>query len=156
MPYSSKKIELLQEWRRSAHDLHHAKLEEKRLRDEVISSFTHRSFKREGEGIAGTETIEVLNDVYLKIVHRLSYKFGPDKQEVVSTLVRLQEFVPEPIVDRVVIWKPELVISEYNKLPENAKILMRRIMTIEEQAKSVSLVSKTIDEDFLNISDRRK
>lgn len=151
MPYSSAKLELLQEWRKAQADLQHYKSLESQLRSEVVSAFSRRKFSREGEGISGTEIISVTSDLVVKINHRVIYDFSADKDEVVTHLVKLADFVPVPIVDRLVSWKPTLVVSEYKKLPANGQNLMRQVLNIREGSKDVSIKEPDVEvRDFLS------
>lgn len=156
MPYSRNKLELLQDWLKANEELTHAKLVERSLRDEVVTAFSHRKFARDGENISGTESIEVFSDFFLKIQHRLSYELPPEKDKITKTMTSMQRYIPKPIVERVVTWKPTLVVGEYNRLPDNAKNVLRRIMTVKEIAKGVSVDNRTTGKDFLSILETRQ
>lgn len=151
MPYSAQKLTLLESWLKADMNLKNAKAIEASLRSDVVQAFSHRKFSRMGEDISGTENISVSTDLLLKINHRVLYDFSVDRDGLVAHLDEMSKTIPGPLVERLVSWKPSLVVSEYKKLSRNSQRFMQEILNIREGSKDVSLKQPDNEvKDFLS------
>jgi len=104
-------LQSIHEWSLAKNELSRVKLLELALRAKVIKE-VFINHKEEG-----TENIELGNDYRLKAVFKQSYTF-PDKEKLEEVLARIEETgeTGKLIAKRLVRYKPELSVTEYNKL----------------------------------------
>lgn len=139
---------LLNKWLAAQQALAAAKDAEAALRKQVVADIIQAK-----PGEKGTRNYELNAGYKLKAVLKLNYKLNND--EVDATLDRIEEIGEEGkfIAERLVKFKPELSISEYNTLAERAqlndasgkvakKIIaeLNKILTIEDATPSLELV----------------
>lgn len=81
----------------------------------------------------------------IKITHKLEYKFTGVPNDRIDTMLDAIEKSQEGgnvIAERLVIWKPELSVSEYKRLMPQQKALVDAILTIKPASKSIELDTK--------------
>lgn len=123
-----------------------AQAEERTLRDALFANYHNADVE------SGTENFPV-GGGNLKIVNALEYKFidpehmtprDPNKDLRRAASVALNALVNELgetggfIADRLVKWVPELSVSEYKKLPENARKIIDRVLETKPKSPQMS------------------
>lgn len=105
---------LIQQWLAAKQQLDSAKEIEAALRGELVTTY----FDNQKE--EGTENLELGNGYKLKAVKKLSYRI--DKNAIDGALDAIEKLGEEGkfIAGRLVKWQPELSVSEFKKLQENA------------------------------------
>lgn len=136
---------LLNEWLDAQKALTKAKDEEMKLRKQIVADIIQAK-----PGEKGTRNFELNAGYKLKAVLKLNYKLNND--EVDATLDRIEKLGDEGkfIVDRIVKFKPELSVTEYNSLNDraaNGDVMakafikeLNKILTIEDASPSLELV----------------
>jgi hypothetical protein len=136
---------LLNKWLAAQQALVKAKDEEAKLRAQVVSDIIQAK-----PGEKGTRNYELNAGYKLKAVLKLNYKLNND--EVDNTLDRIERIGEEGkfIAERLVKFKPELSVTEYNTISERAangdstakKIIaeLNKILTISDATPSLELV----------------
>jgi hypothetical protein len=136
---------LLNKWLSAKNALEQAKDAEMQLRKQIVADIIQAK-----PGEKGTRNFELNAGYKLKAVLKLNYKLNND--EVDSTLDRIEKLGEEGkfIVDRIVKFKPELSVSEYNALNDRANTgdvmakafikELNKILTIEDASPSLELV----------------
>lgn len=136
--------ELIQEWNRAQKELIRAKEYEMSLRNKVIElSFPAHKDK-------GTENVELGGGWKLKAVFKQSVTFvnSNKNDEVDKALSKLEKMGPEGafIAERIVKWKPELSITEYEKLDNKYKKVIDEIIVTKPATPSLELVEPKVKE----------
>ena len=124
------------QWIESANKLSDAKAVELTLRNEVISI----NFKDHKE--SGTENVELGNGYKLKAVFKVNYSLNNTYDAVDKALSKLEKAGTEGafITERLVKWKPELSIYEYNKLDTKFKKIIDEVIKTSPGTPSLELV----------------
>jgi len=73
-------------------------------------------------------------------VKKLNYKL--DKDTTPTALFAVANIVGAELATRLVNWKPDLSLSEYNKLPDNAREAIDRALTITPATPTLELREK--------------
>lgn len=128
--------DVLKEWRLAKEALDAAKVKEAEFRQRVVTIFSTAA-----EMHSGTENVPTFGGV-VKIVHTLDYKFKGDNDAVDNLLERIETGFEGGVIlaDRLVKWSPELSVSEYKKLPDEARKMVDREIVIKPASKSVKFV----------------
>ena len=127
-------------WEAAVKALAAAKDAEAALRKEVLAE----AFAFDPEALReGTENLELGNGYKLKAVFKISRNLKNENEAVDKVLSKIEKTGPEGafIAERLVKWKPELSVSEYNKLPEKFKKLFDEVVTSKEAMPSLELVA---------------
>ena len=127
-------------WEAAVKALAAAKDAEAALRKEVLAE----AFAFDPEALReGTENFELGNGYKLKAVFKISRNLKNENEAVDKVLSKIEKTGPEGafIAERLVKWKPELSVSEYNKLPEKFKKLFDEVVTSKEAMPSLELVA---------------
>ena len=129
---------LVSNWHAMKVQLDHVKKIEAELRQSVISA-------RFGDAEKGTHRHNLDNDNDLKVEVKLSYSLDKDNEKVEDMLDVLAKSGNEGsfVADRIVKWKPELAVSEYNKLSEQHRNIVDTVLTIKPAAPSLDIVPKS-------------
>lgn len=139
--------QVLVAWEQSKTILENAKATEMALRKEAAGRLVQNPR-------VGTNNVELGNGFVAKVVHKVNYNFVKNEEGTRIDLKRI-EAVQEAIegignvgpvlADRLIDWKPEFSLSEFNKLdPENedeAKIkkLMESILVVTDAAPTLEI-----------------
>ena len=127
-------------WEQAVKALAAAKDAEAALRKEVLA----KAFAFDPEALReGTENFELGNGYKLKAVFKISRNLNNENEAVDKVLSKIEKTGPEGafIAERLVKWKPELSVSEYNKLPEKFKKLFDEVVTSKEAMPALELVA---------------
>lgn len=130
------KYALLDAWKDAKDALDRVKAAEASLRADLVEAF---SVHHAEEIFSGMENIDVGKGYDLKIEHSLSYKLDQEKVESVLDEIEAKFEGGSVLADRLCKVKYELAVSEYKKLPEEARKLVDKILTISPASKSVKL-----------------
>lgn len=135
------KFATLVQWEEAKETLAFAKERELILRNEVVALFSDADQKK------GTENVLLDDGAKLKIVKKLSYNLKAELEEVENALDKIEALGPqyEIIASRLVKWKAELSVSEYNKLDDTEggdkiKKIIDEVIIIKEATPTVELV----------------
>lgn len=129
---------LLLEWNKVQSQLAALKAKEAELRVKVVATMYPSADLGTKEG---TERLELGNGYQLKSVFKLNYNMGK-AEEVETALDKLENIDAEGkfIAERIVKWKPELVVTEYRKLKPKYKKIVDSVLTIKPGATSLEIV----------------
>lgn len=135
-------IELIQAWNNAKLQLEAAKKLEMELRFQVIESeFANHKEK-------GTENLELSQGYKLKAVFKQSYSFlnGNKNDEVEKALTKLEKMGAEGkfIAERIVRFKPELSVTEYEKLDSKYRKVIDEIIVTKPATPSLELVEPKV------------
>lgn len=131
------KDQLIQQWHSTCQQLETLKALEMQLRLEVLKEY----FKYKQDDREGTQREELGNDYELKAVFRLNYRL--DASAVPKALYKIEKHNGEGkfIAERLIKWKPELVISEYRKLPDKYLKIINEVLTVIPGTPSLDLIA---------------
>jgi hypothetical protein len=93
----------------------------------------HSGITTENEGVNKTE---IGNGYVLKSTIKINYKVENDYTKLTKTLARL----PDGIAARVILFKPQLCLTEYRNLNERHKAIVDSVITTDEGAPVVEIV----------------
>jgi len=128
-----KPIDLVSRWERAKAALDAAKKLESALREEIVAAHFQQNS-------TGTHHFDTPDGRDLVCVKKLNYKLDKvttsDAQQKVAAIVGLE------LAKRLVNWKPDLSLSEYNKLPDNAREAIDRALTISPATPTLELREK--------------
>lgn len=132
--------EKIVEWLDASKKLAEAKEQELLLRNEVIKL----SFKNPKE--SGTENVELGNGYKLKAVFKLNYRLNNLNDGVNKAIQQIEKLEPQGsfITQRLIKWKPELSITEYNKLDSKVKDIINEVVISYPGTPSLELVSPSM------------
>ena len=133
------KFALLQAWKEAKEALDRVKLAEADMRKQVVEVFSEHF---DGEIFSGMENIDVGQGYNLKIEHSLDYKLDQEKIESVLDEIEAKIEGGAVLAERLCKVKYELSVSEYKKLPEAARLMVDKILTIKPASKSVKLAER--------------
>jgi plasmid stabilization system protein ParE len=136
---TQEQAELIMQWEQAKKASANAVELERNLRAQVVAAVA-------AEGKIGTNNYDLGRGYTLKIVKKLSYKI--DDSRVDDALANIEKLGNEGafVGDRLVKFKPELSISEYNKLdatnPTHVRIksLIDDVLTISDASPTVEIV----------------
>ena len=126
---------LIQNWQAAQSELAAAKDKESALRAEVIATlFAEHPDK-------GPVNYELGGGYKVKAVFKQNYRLA-GSDEVDAVLSKIENSGPEGefIAKRLVKWKPELAITEYNVLEPKFKKIIDNVLTISAATPTVELV----------------
>lgn len=128
---------LLAAWRKASDDKRAVTALELELREQVIAVFSTET----DEMHKGTETVDLGFGRYeLKIVHKLSYKLGEnDAVKAALSQIAVSMEGGAILADRLVSWKPEISVSEYDKLTGGLRGIIDRVLTIKPAQKTIEI-----------------
>lgn len=136
----SNKFSVLASWQEKKAELDRVKSEEAELRRLVVELFSEHEMDKVHKG---TENVDVGQGYDLKIVHKLDYKLDNknDYAELHTVLDKIEKDFEggSVLADRLVKQEFKLSVSEYEKLPEAARKLVDRVLTIKPAAKTIEL-----------------
>jgi len=134
---------LLMKWKASQELLEQAKADEIVWRKRVVD------FAFDPEKKKGTERIDLGAGYQLKAVKKINYGWikGPDgkkvnKDAIETALGKIEETGPAGalIADRLVTWKPDLSLTEYEKLPAELKPIIDAVIVTTEGAPTLEII----------------
>lgn len=128
--------QLLQLWQQTQDQMKSLKAHETEQREAVIN----RMFKA-NIGSEGTVNIELGNGYKLKGTFKKNINFT-NTEELGEILDKMEADSPEGklLADRIVKWKPSLVLSEYRQLPDNFANLLNKVLIVTDASPSVEIV----------------
>jgi len=129
---------LLASWKEANAQLKHFRTLEGELRKQVIDAFSEQT----SEMASGVENVDIGWGHTLKVTHKLEYKLDDTKLDKALEQIEKTVEYGELLAERLVKFKPELSVSEYKKLPGDAKKIIDTVLTIKPAAKSVEIVAK--------------
>ena len=127
---------LIQNWQAAQSELAAAKDKESALRAEVIATlFAEHPDK-------GTVNYELGGGYKVKAVFKQNLRLNNADDAVDKALSKIEKTGPEGqfIAQRLVKWKPELAITEYNDLDPKFKKIIDEVLTISAATPAVELV----------------
>lgn len=124
---------LVAEWIEASEALDIYKKREKDLREQVVEAL----FK---DAPIGTNDHELPTGDTLSCVKKLNYKLDPDTTPIAQQ--SMYGIVGPELARRLVKWKPELSVSEYKKLPDNARAIIDKVLTITPATPTLELKEK--------------
>lgn len=118
---------VISEWQDAVGVLARAKDRESELRREILEGGF--GFKGEDDDRKGTDNLELNNGDKLKAVFKQNYKF-PDVSALETVLKQMERSAEGALLaPRLVKWKPELSMTEYNQLPEKFRDMIDTVLT---------------------------
>lgn len=124
------KADLLTQWQDAQDALKDAKALELELREKIVE----RYFK--GVNDAGTYHAQVgERDVVL--TKKFNYKL--DQKTTLAAQQAVAEKVGQVLAARVVKWKPELSLTEYKQLPDEARAIIDEVLTITPATPAIEI-----------------
>lgn len=130
---------LIAQWQEACQRLAIAKEDELRLRSLLIALFDPRT-------IEGTETLPVSHGFKLKAVKAMRYSFPHANAARDTTLTLAADYGQEGqfIANRLIAWKPELIVREYRTLSDDMLAAVNRfIIARPAQAQLVLVAPKS-------------
>lgn len=125
---------LLQQWEQSKSDLEVAKLAEMDQRKLVVA------FAFDPNKEKGTERIPLENGYELKAVKKINYNVNQETVNAVLDELEAQGDEAKFIAERVIKWKAELSVSEYNDLSDKYKAIIDKCVTTSDGAPTLEIV----------------
>lgn len=133
---------LIMAWNNAKMQLEAAKKLEMELRSQVIES----EFRNHKE--KGTENVELGSGYKLKAVFKLSYSFlnSNKNDEVEKALIKLEKLGAEGkfVAERIVRFKPELSVTEYEKLDTKYRKIIDEVIVTKSATPSLELVEPKV------------
>lgn len=127
MPLTQEQLDLIASWNHAACQLTYWKQKEAELRKEIVAKLTDPSKE------SGTEHVEIAKGWRLTVLKSLDYKLANPDGNLKTTL----DLNGIAFVAR---WKPELSLTEYNKLKPEHKSVLTPFLTIKPSFPQVKLV----------------
>lgn len=124
---------LVAEWATADLALDTAKKREKDLREQVVEALF-------ADAPIGTNNHELPTGDTLACMKKLNYKLDAETTANAQTAVAF--LIGHELTKRLVKWKPELSLSEYKKLPDNARAIIDKVLTITPATPSLELKTK--------------
>lgn len=123
-------IDLVAEWDVAKKALDNAKKTELELRERIVAE----RFQSNDVGIFHYTTEDACDLVCVK---KLNYKL--DKAATIIAQDTIAAIIGDELTGRLVNWKPELSISEYKKLPDEARAVIDTALTITPATPTLEL-----------------
>lgn len=132
---------LLAQWEITKKTLERAKEVEMELRKVNVA------FLGDPEKHKGTENIELGNGYIAKMVKKINYGFVKnkdgkiDKDAIDLALDKIEDKVEggKLIAERLVKWTPDLSLTEYNLLPDEAKVIIDAVIVTTDGAPTLEI-----------------
>lgn len=133
-PALSEKDQLLVDWRKAKQALIIATDTERELRDKLAKMFFPVPKK-------GTQRIDIGFGYNLKLVRTIRYTLDKDREKIDKALADISALGNEGsfITGRLVKWKPELSVTEYESLAEPYKKIIDTVLTSKDGAPSLEI-----------------
>lgn len=134
---------LITKWKTAAETLETAKADEMVWRKRVVD------FAFDPNKKTGTERIDLGAGYELKSVKKINYGWikaadgkKVNKDAIETALGKIEESGPAGalIADRLVSWKPDLSLSEYNKLPSDFKSIIDAVIVTSEGSPTLEII----------------
>lgn len=125
---------VLAQWEESKSALEIAKENEMTQRKQVVA------FAFDPEKKKGTERIELANGYELKSVKKLNYNVNQDTVNDALDKIEALDEQGKFIVERIIKWKAELSVSEYNDLDERYRKIIDEVITTSDGAPTLEIV----------------
>lgn len=138
---NQEQTDLLAKWQAAKTAVTTATTAENELRAKVIATFSTET----DEMKSGVENVDLGFDKWeLKITHKLNYKLG-EIELVKEALGRIASSMDggHIIADRLIKWKPEVAVSEYNLLNGGQRAIIDRVLTITPATKAIELKQRS-------------
>jgi len=140
MSLSQEQLNLIAEWDMLKKESAALVEREKELRKKCCDLFEDKS--------KGTKNLELANGYKLKAVfkHNITLKSLNDEIDTVTAVSTVLDKIEATgaagvlIAERLVKWKPELSLTEYNQLPDNFKQLIDTVIVTTEATPTLELV----------------
>lgn len=123
-------------WREAKAAFEAAQANERALRKEVIELFSEHA--GENDMFKGTENVET-GIGQVKMVHKIDYKVTTDDDKLDAALEAIEksQLGGNVIADRLIVYKAELSVSEYNKLTDAQRQIIDRVITAKPASKEL-------------------
>lgn len=146
MSFIEDRDKLLIAWQEAEKQLEFFKAKEMELRKACVALLGDPNKKK------GTENIELGNGYKAKIVktERFGFIKGSDnktnREAIEQALQKIEAYGPagELIAERLVAWKPELSVSEYNKLPDDMKAIIDEVLITSEGSPTFEIIEPKV------------
>lgn len=131
---------LVANWRKAQEALESAKAIEAELRKQVaveVFAYDENALKK------GTENVELGRGWKIKGEFKLSYSLNNKDDATLKMLEKLKKAGAEGqfIAERIVKFKPELSVTEYNNLNDKQKAIVDTVVSVKSAMPSISLVA---------------
>lgn len=128
-----KSDDLVSRWERAKVALDTAKKLESELREEVVAAFFRVNS-------TGTHHFDTSDGRDLVCVKKLNYKL--DKDTTAAAQSEIAALIGAELAGHLVNWKPDLSLTEYKKLPDAAREIIDRALTISPATPTLELKVK--------------
>jgi len=125
-----KPIDLVSRWERAKAALDAAKKLESALREEIVAAYFQQNS-------TGTHHFDTPDGRDLVCVKKLNYKL--DKDTTHAAQQEIAVLIGPELTGRLVNWKPDLSLLEYNKLPDMARQIIDAALTITPATPTLEL-----------------
>ena len=125
--------DLVSRWERAKAALDAAKKLESALREEIVAAHFQQNS-------TGTHHFDTPDGRDLVCVKKLNYKL--DKDTTANAQTEIAVLIGVELATRLVSWKPDLSLMEYNRLPDNARVIIDRALTITPATPTLELKVK--------------
>ena len=133
MPIKQKNDDIVSRWERAKATLEAAKRLEMELREEIVAEH----FKSND---VGTFHFDAPDGRDLVCVKKLSYKL--DRDGAWTAQDQLRPMLGAEIAARLIKWSPELSLTEYKLLPDEARSILEPALTIKPATPTLELKAK--------------
>lgn len=127
--------ELLKKWEASKLQLETAKANEMDQRKAFVA------FAFDPDKQSGTERIELENGYQAKAVKKLNYNVNQDTVNDALDKIENLDAQGKFIAERLIKWKAELSLTEYNQLEAKYKVIIDQVISTSEGAPSLEIVA---------------
>lgn len=125
--------DLVSRWERAKATLDAAKKLESALREEIVAAHFQQNS-------TGTHHFDTPDGRDLVCVKKLNYKL--DKDMTADAQTQIAVLIGVELATRLVSWKPDLSLTEYKKLPDAAREIIDRALTITPATPTLELRTK--------------
>lgn len=137
----SNRDKILSDWAEAKRSSAYWREQETNLRAQVVEAFSTETDAMK----AGVENVDLPQGYTLKIEHSLKYELdkADDFEKVDKACDEIERVLGEEvgalIVERLIKRKLEISVTEYKKLPDKAKAIVDKVLTIKPGPKSVEI-----------------
>jgi hypothetical protein len=128
-----KATDLVSRWERAKSALDAAKKLERELREEIVAEHFQQNS-------TGTHHFDTPDGRDLVCVKKLNYRM--DKATTAQAQTEIAAIIGNELAGRLVNWKPDLSLKEYGQLPDAARTIIDRALTITPATPTLELRAK--------------
>lgn len=129
---------MIEDWKTASRLAKEAIADERQKRLDLITLFSAHADPNDLH--ASMENVDLPNGEMLKIQHKVDYKLG-NADEVVKQLNLIEQSQEggNVIAERLVVWKPEISVTNYKLLNPIQKALIDKVLTVKAASKSIEI-----------------